>query len=149
LALDMPRLEDSSEDPSDFDSQLQQQVYRLHQITVYSRWAFVAFLWLVIAPLCLWHLRSEFALWLDYFTWTAVRYTIIFNRVASIALVLCVAWTVSTIVWQIRHKGWGMSREERRLLERRVLRIRKRGQGHPLWRWVVKGNSPGERLRHR
>jgi uncharacterized protein len=102
-----------------------------------------------IAPLCLWHLRSEFALWLDYFTWTAVRYTIIFNRVASIALVLCVAWTVSTIVWQIRHKGWGMSREERRLLERRVLRIRKRGQGHPLWRWVVKGNSPGERLRHR
>jgi hypothetical protein len=148
LALDMPRLEDSS-DPLDSDSQvLQQQMNRLHQLTVYSRWAFVAFLWLVIAPLCLWHLRSEFALWRDYFTWTAVRYTIIFNRVASIALVLCVAWTVSTIVWQIRQR-WGMSREERRLLERRVLHIRKRGKGHPLWKWVMRGDSSGERLRHR
>jgi hypothetical protein len=136
----MPRLEDSS-DPSDAYSQmLQQQVNRLHQLTVYSRWLFVGFLWLVIAPLCFWHLRSEFALWRDYFTWTAVRYTIIFNRLASIALVLCVAWTISTVIWQIRHRIWGMAREERRSLEQRVLRIRRRGKGHPLWKWVVGGD---------
>jgi hypothetical protein len=139
----MTRMEGSSEDSSNDspDSQnqaFQAQVMRLHRLTVYSRWVFIGFLWLVIAPICLWHLRSEIELWLDYFTWTAVRYTIIFNRFASIGLALCIAWTVSTLLWQGSHILQGISAAERRSLEKRVLRIRQQGKSHPLWRWVCK-----------
>ncbi|NJR38686.1 MAG: hypothetical protein HC781_07380 [Leptolyngbyaceae cyanobacterium CSU_1_4] len=116
----------------------QQQVLRLHQLTVYSRWLLVAFLWLFIAPLCLWHLRSEIELWIEYFTWTAVRYTIIYNRLASFGLALCVAWTMSVLLWQSRNIVRGIPAEERRSLEKQVLRIRQQGKSHPLWNWVCK-----------
>jgi hypothetical protein len=120
------------------DQVLARQVMRLHQVIVYSRWLLIGFLWVAIAPLCIWHLRHEFALWLDYFTWTAVRYTIIFNRLWSIGLILCIAWTSSTLIWLIRHRFWGMSAEERRSLERQVLRIQRKGKDHWLWRWVCR-----------
>jgi hypothetical protein len=131
---------DSSKDPSPQaqDPVFQQQVMRLHQLTVYSRWLFVIFLWVIVAPLCLWHLRSEIALWLDYFTWTAVRYTIIFNRLATIGLILCIAWTVSTLLWQTNYLWRGIPDEERRSLERQVLRIQRKGKRHFLWKWVCK-----------
>jgi hypothetical protein len=111
---------------------------RLHQLTVYSRWLFVIFLWVIVAPLCLWQLRSEIALWLDYFTWTAVRYTIIFNRLATIGLILCIAWTVSTLLWQSNYLWRGIPAEERRSLERQVLRIQRKGKSHFLWKWVCR-----------
>jgi hypothetical protein len=134
----MTRSKDPSPDafPEAQDPVFQQQVMRLYQLTVYSRWCFVGFLWLVIAPICLWHLRSEIAMWLDYFTWTAVRYTIIYNRFASIGLSLCIAWTVSTLLWQSDHILRGIPPEERRSLEKQVLRIRRQGKKHFLWKWV-------------
>jgi hypothetical protein len=136
----MTRSQDSSKDPlsQTQDPVFQQQVIRLHQLIVYSRWWFVIFLWVVIAPICLWRLQSEIALWLDYFTWTAVRYTIVYNRLASIGLTLCIAWTISTLVWQTHHLWRGISAEERRSLERQVLRIQRQGNSHFLWRWVCK-----------
>jgi hypothetical protein len=136
----MTRPEDSSKEllPDSQNQVFQQQVLRLHQLTVYSRWLLIGFLWLLIAPLCLWHLRSEIGLWLDYFTWTAVRYTIIYNRIASIGLSLCMAWTISVLLWQSRNILQGISAAERRSLEKQVLKIRQQGKSHPLWKWVCK-----------
>lgn len=119
------------------DPVFQQQVYRLHRLTVYGRWLTVAVLWLGVAPLCLWALRSEIALWLDYFTWTAVRYTIIYNRLAAIGLIVCIAATIGVLVWQSRNILWGMPEDHRKYLEKQVLRIRRQGKSHPLWKWVV------------
>jgi hypothetical protein len=136
----MTRSEDSSKEltPDSKSEVFQQQVLRLHQLTVYSRWLFIGFLWLLIAPLCLWHLRSEIGLWFDYFTWTAVRYTIIYNRFASIGLAFCIAWTISVLLWQSRNILQGISAAERRSLEKQVLKIRQQGKSHPLWKWVCK-----------
>jgi uncharacterized Tic20 family protein len=118
------------------DPAFQQQVQRLHRLTVYSRWLLVALLWLFVAPLCLWALRSEIALWLDYFTWTAVRFTILYNRLPTLGLILCVAVTVAVLVWQSRTILWGLPTEHREYLEAQVLRIRRQGRSHPLWKWV-------------
>ncbi|WAL60601.1 hypothetical protein [Thermocoleostomius sinensis] len=118
------------------DPVFQQQVQRLHRLTVYSRWMLVALLWLCVAPLCLWALRSEIALWLDYFTWTAVRYTILYNRIPALGLIFCVAVTVSVLLWQSRAILWGLPPEHRNYLEAQVLRIRRQGRSHPLWKWV-------------
>ncbi|MEB3148157.1 MAG: hypothetical protein VKL60_03950, partial [Sphaerospermopsis sp.] len=55
------------------------QVQKLYQLTVYGRWLFVCCLWVIIAPVCLWNLRTEFTLWQQYFTWVAVRYGLMFH----------------------------------------------------------------------
>lgn len=118
------------------DPQFEQQVQRLYRVSVYARWTIVALLWLTIAPLCFWSLRSEFALWHDYFTWTAVRFSLAYNRLPTFGLVLCIGMTVSTLVWQSRNLVWGLPAVERRRLEKQVLRIRRKGRRHPLWKWV-------------
>lgn len=118
------------------DPIFQQQVQRLHRLTVYGRWLTVGLLWLSLGPLCLWLLRSEIALWLDYFTWTAVRYTIVYNHFPAIGLILCIAATVAVLVWQSRNIVWGIPTEHQKYLENQVLRIRRQGKSHPLWRWV-------------
>jgi hypothetical protein len=120
------------------DPVFQQQVQRLHHFTVYSRWLFVAGLWLLVAPLCLWLLRSEIALWKDYFTWTAVRYTIVYNRLPSLGLIICIGATVAILVWQSRNILWGMPQDYVNRLEEQVLQIRRQGKSHPLWQWVCK-----------
>lgn len=119
------------------DPIFQQQVQRLHRLTVYGRWLTVGLLWLGLAPLCLWALRSEIALWLDYFTWTAVYYTIIYNRLAAIGLILCFAATVAVLVWQSRNILWGIPADHQKYLENQVLKIRRQGKSHPLWKWVI------------
>jgi hypothetical protein len=120
------------------DPVFQQQIQRLHHFTVYSRWLFVGGLWLVVAPICLWALRSEFALWMDYFTWTAVRFAIVYNRLPALGLIICIAATVALLVWQSRNILWGMPKEYSEHLEEQVFQIRRQGKSHPLWRWVCK-----------
>jgi hypothetical protein len=131
-----PPSDPSQVDFAEKDPIFQQQVQRLHRLTVYGRWLTVGFMWLSIAPISLWMLRAEIALWLDYFTWTAVRYTILYNRFAAIGLILCIAATVAVLVWQSRNILWGIPAAHQKYLEKQVLRIRRQGKSHPLWRWV-------------
>lgn len=118
------------------DPYFRHQVQRLHEITVYTRWLVIAGLWLCVAPVCLWALRSELALWHDYFTWTAVRYTIIYNRLPALGLIVCISATLAVLIWQSRNILWGLPRHQIRSLEQRVLRIRRQGSSHPLWTWL-------------
>ncbi len=120
------------------DPLFEKQVQRLHQVMVYGRWSLVLLLWLLVAPLCLWSLRSEIALWLDYFTWTALRYSIIYNRIPALGLSLCMGFTVSVLIWQSRNLLSGMPATQRKQLEQEVIRIRTQGKTHPLWHWIYK-----------
>ncbi|BAY91852.1 MULTISPECIES: hypothetical protein [unclassified Tolypothrix] len=113
-----------------------QQVQRLHQLTVYGRWLFVACLWLTIAPISLWNLQSEIALWRQYFTWVAVRYGLVYHPLATIGLAFCIAMTASVLIWQSRNILIGLPEPEKQRLEKQVFRIRQQGQSHPLWKWV-------------
>lgn len=118
------------------DATFQQQVERLHQINVYGRWLVVALLWLSIGCLSLWGLRGEIALWLQYFTWVAVRYGLYYNPLPTLGLAFCIGMTVSVLVWQSCNILFGLPREEQRRLEKQVCRIRQQGASHPLWKWV-------------
>jgi hypothetical protein len=118
------------------DPSLQRQIQRLYQYTLYSRWIVVAGLWAVIAPLSIWSLRHEIPLWFDYFTWTAVRYSLIYNPLAAIGLILCVASTLATLLWQSHNILFGMSPRYLHRLEKQVLKIRQQGKTHPLWTWL-------------
>ena len=118
------------------DPTFQQQVQKLHQLTVYGRWLFVCLLWVTVAPLSLWGLRSEITLWRQYFTWVAVRYGLYYNPVPTVGLAFCIGTTVAVLVWQSRNILLGLPHQEQRRLEQQVSRIRQQGASHPLWKWI-------------
>lgn len=115
---------------------LAQQIQKLHQLTVYGRWLFVGLIWLTIAPVCLWNLRYEIALWQQYFTWVAVRYGLLFHPLSALGLAFCIGVTTSVLVWQSRNILLGLPLQEKQRLEQQVFRIRQQGPTHPLWKWV-------------
>ncbi|KGF73004.1 hypothetical protein DO97_02860 [Neosynechococcus sphagnicola sy1] len=120
------------------DPTFRQQVQRLHELTVYGRWAIVLLLWLTLGPFSLWALRHEMGLWHESFTWVAVRYGLADHYGATLGLAFCVGMTVATLIWQSRNIIWGLPKRDRRCLENQVLQIRRQGQSHPLWRWVCR-----------
>lgn len=129
----------SSTAPDKTDPIFHQQVQRLHQLTVYARWVVVVSLWLSVGVFSLWGLRNEIQLWIEHFTWAALRYGLSFwyNPFPSFGLGLCVGMTLAVLIWQSRNILMGMPRQERMRLEQQVLRIRQQGSSHPLWKWVI------------
>jgi hypothetical protein len=117
-------------------SDFQQKVARLHQLTVYFRWLVVLFSWLTLGTYALWNLREEIALVFDYFTWAAVYYGLHFNFVPTMCLIFCVSITISVLVWQSRNIIWGLPQKEKRQLEKQVEKILATGTKHPLWKWI-------------
>lgn len=120
------------------DPSFAQQVQRLHQLTVYGRWLFVGCLWLTVAPVSLWGLRTEIALWEQYFTWIAVRFGLFYHPLPTFGLAFCLGMTAAVLVWQSRNILLGLPQQEKQRLEKQVYRIRQQGATHPLWKWVCR-----------
>jgi hypothetical protein len=118
------------------DEVFRQQVERLHQLTVYGRWLFVGGLWLTLGSLSLWGLRYPISLIREYFTWAAVYYGLHFHPLPAIGLATCIAFTTAVLVWQSRNILFGLPKRDRERLKQQVLRIRKQGISHPLWKYV-------------
>lgn len=123
------------------DPTFQQEVERLHRITVYARWLVVCLLWVSVAPLSLWGLRSEIILWQQYFTWVALKYGLAYHRLPAAGLALCIGMTAAVLLWQSRNILWGRPPEEQQRLEKQVNRIRQQGESHPLWKWVCQESA--------
>ncbi|MDX1976641.1 MAG: hypothetical protein SFT94_03125 [Pseudanabaenaceae cyanobacterium bins.68] len=115
----------------------QRQILRLHQVQTWGRWLFNLSLWLTLGTLSIWSLQQDIALWLEYFTWAAVRVSLQHNRLAFFGLGFCVANTLATLVWQSWHILCGFSGAERASLSQQIQKISQQGEKHPLWRWVI------------
>ncbi|MEG3840756.1 hypothetical protein [Microcoleus sp. herbarium14] len=122
------------------DPNLQIEVQRLHKLTVYGRWLTVILLWTSVGSLSIWGLRGEITLWLENFTWAAVRYGLYFHRWPTTGLVVCLGMTLVVLTWH-RNMVRGLPLREKQGLEQQVRRIRQQGPSHPLWKWVCKGSQ--------
>lgn len=118
------------------DPALEQDMQRLHEITMYARWVLIGLLWLTVGLWSLWSFRHDIRLMMDYFTWSAARYALFFNRPGAIGLGLCLGMTTATLMVQSRNILWGMPSNERQRLKQQALKIRQQGQSHPLWKWM-------------
>ena len=118
------------------DTELCQEVMRLHQLTVLGRWSLVILLWLTIGIASVWQMIPNIKLMLEFFTWAAVRTAFRYNYWAGIGLTFCVALTFSVLLWQSRNILFGLPTLDQKRLIERVLKIRKQGKSHPLWQWV-------------
>lgn len=137
ILMEQPDLPSTTQTENyNFDPSFKQQMHRLLRLKVYARWLFVSLLWVTIAPLSLWGLRSEIALWRQYFTWVAVRYGLYYNLLPTLGLAFCIGMTAAVLVWQSRNILVGLPSQEQRRLEQQVCRIRQQGRSHPLWKWV-------------
>lgn len=130
------------------DLTFKQEVERLHQFSVYSRWLVVSILWLTVGLLGLWHLRSVISLLMQNFTWAAVRYGIIYNLLPALGLAFCLSMTIAVLVWQSRNILLGRPHREQHRLEQQVLRIRKQGPSHPLWQQICQKQQVSHEARH-
>ncbi len=113
---------------------------RLVAIQIKIRWAVVAFLWLTVGSISLWWLRGDIALWIDYFSWSAVRVAIRHERLAFLGLGICVALTLSASIRHSLDILGGISKREYQNLVRQVQEIEACGRKHILWRWVIKND---------
>lgn len=111
-------------------------IRRLHQLTIYARWAFVLSLWLTVGAFSLWQLRFRIQILMDYFTWAAVKYGLAYHIVAAFGLALCLGVTASVLTWHLRNLLLGLPKSERDRLQQQAIRIRQQGKTHPLWRWL-------------
>lgn len=118
------------------DPLFQQQVDRLFRLTLYSRWILAISFWLLLAPLSLWGLRREIPLWRDHFTWTSLRYGLIYNPLSALGLALCMSATIAVLLRQTRYSLFGLSRSDRKQFEKKLFKIRQQGKTHPLWKWL-------------
>ncbi|GAB4529011.1 MAG: hypothetical protein Tsb0014_10670 [Pleurocapsa sp.] len=118
------------------NSKLNRQIKRLYQLTVYARWLFILISWLTIGAYAIYSLREEIARLFNYFTWSAVYYSLHFNFVPTICLAFCIGLTTSVLVWQSRNILWGLPTKEKQKLEQQVKKIMASGNKHPLWKWI-------------
>lgn len=123
------------------DPNFRQRVERLHQLTVYGRWLVVGGLWLTIGAASLWALRDRIALIFEYFTWAAVKYSLVFSPLPALGLAICIGMTVGVLLWQSRNILQGLPEQERKQLERQVCRICQQGRSHPLWKFICKSGN--------
>jgi hypothetical protein len=121
------------------------EIGRLYLLTIYARWCFILFCWLTLGIGGIWGLRDEIKLWLEYFTWSALRYGLATHFLSTLCLVFCVALTMSVLVWQSRNILFGLPPEEIDRLEGQLQRIIKTGNKHPLWRWVFPETKESEK----
>ncbi|MGB7440784.1 MAG: hypothetical protein WA919_06925 [Coleofasciculaceae cyanobacterium] len=123
---------------TELDPIFKEQVTRLHRLNVYGRWLLVFILWITVGSLSFWGWRYEISLLQEHFTWAALQYGIIYNRLPALGFAICIGMTTSVLVWQSRNILFGMPRQEQKLLEQRARKICQQGASHPLWKWVCK-----------
>lgn len=90
------------------------------------RWCFILLgLWLTVGGFSFWQLRETLQQLAEYFTWAALRYGLIFHRLAAAGLGLCLGLTLALMINESRYQLCGLSRRERHHLLR-ILRRRSR-----------------------
>ena len=119
----------------------QKQIHRLRNSIFRRWWAISGGLWLTIGLLSLWRLQNEFELLREHFTWTSLRYALIYNRLEALGLSLCVGLTVALLVAESRHIIFGLTDGERQRLENTLFRIHQQGESHPLWQKIIEADN--------
>ncbi|MEL6489420.1 MAG: hypothetical protein AAFV85_16610 [Cyanobacteria bacterium J06634_6] len=113
-----------------------QEIEALRQAMMRTWWWVCLGLWLTVGLLSLWWVREELLIIRQYFTWTAVRFMLIYHRPAAVGLGLCVGLTMALLLSESRQIIWGISEGERDRLLINLQKIHAQGPSHPQWKII-------------
>ncbi|MEL6551981.1 MAG: hypothetical protein AAFQ63_00770 [Cyanobacteria bacterium J06621_11] len=126
-----------NETPNDSpDEQQAQEIEALRQSMMRTWWRVCLLLWLTVGLLSLWWVRSDLQELQQYFTWTAVRFMLVYHRIAAMGLGLCFGLTLALLFSESRQILWGISETERSRLLNDLSRIHAQGPSHPQWKLI-------------
>ncbi len=114
---------------------------KIHLLTVYIRWILVLLSWLTLGAYGLWSLREEYGLWQEYFTWTAVRYALVFHPSAALSLALCLSLTAVALVYTSLYLLFGISESQKQQHLKQAQKIYFKGSSHPVYSWLYGSKS--------
>lgn len=117
---------------------LEPKIQKIYRINLYLKWITVLIFWLSFGLFGMWELREEIALWQQYFTWSALRYALVYHRLAAIALSICIGLTVGLLITQSRDLLWGISDQEKYRLQQEIDKICAKGKSHPFYKFLCK-----------
>jgi hypothetical protein len=112
------------------------EIEYLRQHMMRNWWWLCLALWLTIGALSLWWLRADLQMLREYFTWAAVKYMLVYSRLAAMGLGLCFGITLALLYAESRHILLGLSKGEKLQLTDRLIKIRAQGPSHPQWRII-------------
>lgn len=115
---------------------LEPKIKKYYQLIVVRQWKIVLICWLTLGIFSFWELRAEFKLWAEYFTWSAVRYALVYHRLSAICLSICIGLTLGLLIRQSKEILWGFSDQEKYRLQREVDKIFEQGQTHPFYKFL-------------
>ncbi len=113
-----------------------QEIEALRQAMMRTWWWVCFGLWLSVGLLSLWWVRSDLQELRQYFTWTAVRFMLIYNRLAAMGLGLCFGLTLALLLSESRQILWGISEGEYARLLSNLEKIHAQGPSHPQWKII-------------
>ena len=116
--------------------QQEQAIEALRQAMMRTWWQVCLALWLTVGLASLWWVRSDLQELQQYFTWTAVRFMLVYHRIAAMGLGLCSGLTLALLFSESRQILWGISQTERSRLLSDLNKIRTQGPSHPQWKVV-------------
>ena len=126
------------------DEDVSQAIEALRQQLMRDWWRVCLGLWLTVGFISLFSLRSDLQELREYFTWAAVRATIVFERIPSIGLITCLAVTFGLLLSESRQILFGLSKSERSRLLAQLNKIKEQGPSHPQWKVVSTRGKPLE-----
>jgi hypothetical protein len=115
---------------------LEPKIKKYYQLIVVRQWKIVLICWLTLGIFSFWELRAEFKLWAEYFTWSAVRYALVYHRLSAICLSICIGLTLGLLIRQSKEILWGFSDQEKYRLQQEVDKIFEQGQTHPFYKFL-------------
>lgn len=121
-------------------NQQEQEIEALRQSMMRTWWRVCLGLWLTVGLLSLWWVRADLQELQQYFTWTAVRFMLVYHRIAAMGLGLCFGLTLALLFSESRQILWGISETERSRLLNDLSRIHAQGPSHPKWRIIQSTN---------
>jgi hypothetical protein len=120
---------------------IEPEIEYLRQHMMRSWWWICLAIWLSVGGLSLWWLRSDLQALLEYFTWAALKFMLVYNRAAAMGLGLCFGLTLALLYAESRHIVLGLSKGERLQLTHRLEKIRAQGPSHPQWSVICPGDG--------
>lgn len=112
------------------------EIEALRQAMMRTWWWVCLAMWLTIGLLSLWWIRAEIQTLRQHFTWTAVRFIVIYHRPAAMGLGLCCGLTLALLLSESRQILWGISQGERARLLSSLEKIHAQGPSHPQWKVI-------------